>query len=268
MPMFDELIFMQVFYFSQYVAELIQRLANHRLANPHRQAHIAEQPGNFGLMTHHEFGFLRRQICQRFPCLFRRTHRMQLFTVADRAPLAVANDKRLLIGLLVGAWGCASWTVVGAGALRGAGPLCARATRRLLPRGQPHWTSAPSTAVGIPSCFHRLSPSTMVPSLPQSGQGVVLSPTSSQPLPCTRPRAWPAIQRAPVVVWSPSSPWPLPRMLIRWLMVRFFLKGWKPEPSTLETALFTGRMVWETSYAKCRFGCRPVITAVANCHPD
>ncbi|MNN35465.1 hypothetical protein D3C81_1493150 [compost metagenome] len=46
-------------------------------------------------MAHHEFGFLRRQFCQRFSRLFRRTHRNQFFTRADRPPQAVADDKDL-----------------------------------------------------------------------------------------------------------------------------------------------------------------------------
>ncbi|MNN09813.1 hypothetical protein D3C81_1227160 [compost metagenome] len=83
------------------------------------------------------------------------------------------------------------------------------------PSGQSQATRAPSIAASRPATTNPGIPSTMVPLLSQTGQGVVTSPSRSTRRPPTRKLPMLARQVAPVVVRSPSSAWPLPFILMR-----------------------------------------------------
>lgn len=90
--------------------------------------------------------------------------------------------------------------------------LCSRgALRRLCPSGQPQWTRAPSSTVAIPAHVMAGKLSTITPTFPHSGHGVVLSPSRKTPIPpiCAALGRL-LIQTAPVVVRSPCRPCPTP----------------------------------------------------------
>ncbi|MNF94483.1 hypothetical protein D3C84_771950 [compost metagenome] len=73
--------------------DLAQALFQHVLANAHGLARACGQPGNLGLMAHHEVGFLSTQCRQAFAHLRRSRHQLGLLTGAGTGDVRVTNDK-------------------------------------------------------------------------------------------------------------------------------------------------------------------------------
>jgi len=95
MAVLGELLLVQFLYVVQRIFQFIKRLGHHCLAYSHRQAHIAQQPSDLGLMAHHEIGFAVAQACQAIARQVRRFHQVQFLAGAHMAVVGVANDEDL-----------------------------------------------------------------------------------------------------------------------------------------------------------------------------
>ncbi|MCY1446792.1 hypothetical protein D9M71_633790 [compost metagenome] len=84
---------MQLLDTAQRCFDLAQALFQHVLADPHGLARTRGQPGNLGLMAHHEIGLFSTECSQAFAHLRRSRHQLGLFTRAGIANVRVSNDE-------------------------------------------------------------------------------------------------------------------------------------------------------------------------------